>query len=53
MHNVFIFINKEMSFTEREMVFCVLEYARSQLNNAVQHPFAREFTKQLPTAIQI
>ena len=49
----FIFKDIEMPFTDREKAFCVLEYARSQSNKTVQHAFAREFSKQLSTAMQI
>ena len=53
MFDVFIFTDIEMAFTGRELAFCLLEYARSQLNKTVQHAFAREFSKQLLTAMQI
>ena len=46
MFDVFILTDIEMSFTGREKAFCVLEYARSQLNKTVQHVFVREFSKQ-------
>ena len=48
-----MFTDIEKPFTGRENVFCVLEYARSQLNMTVQHAFVREFSKQSPTAMQI
>ena len=53
MFDVFSFIDIEMPFTRREKVFCVLEYARSQLNKTVQHAFMIEFSKQPPSAMQI
>ena len=53
MFNVFIFAYIEMSFTGREKVFCVLEYARSQSTKIVQHACVKEFSKQSPMAVQI
>ena len=52
MFYVFIFADIEMPFTGREKAFCVLEYARSQLNKTVQHACVREFSTQLPSARQ-
>ena len=52
MFDVFIFIEIEMPFTEREKVFCALEHTRSQSKKTVQHAFVRELQKQSPTAIQ-
>ena len=34
-------------------MFCVLEYARSQSKKTVQQAFVKEFSKQLPTVMQI
>ena len=53
MFDVFIFTDIEIFFTGRKKVFCVLVYTRSQLNKTVQHAFVREFSKQLPTTMQI
>ena len=53
MFDIFIITDIEISFTGREKAFCVLEYARSQLNKTVQHALVREFSKQSPTAMQI
>ena len=39
MFNVFVFTDIEMSFTGRENMFYVLEYAGSQSNRTVQHAF--------------
>ena len=41
---VFIFTDIEMSFTEREKAFCVLEFARSQMIKTMYHAFVREFS---------
>ena len=43
----------EVVFTSREKAFCVLEYARTNSNKAVQHAFVRTFSKKSPTAKQI
>ena len=43
----------EMPFTGREKALCMLEYARSQSNKTMQHAFMTEFSRQLPTAMQI
>ena len=53
MSNVFISTDIEMPFTGREKAFYRLEYAWSQSNKTVQHAFVREFSKQLPKAMQI
>ena len=53
MFNVRIFTDIEMPLTGREKEFCLLEYARSQLNKTVQHAFVTEFSKQSPTVMQI
>ena len=47
MFDVFIFADIEMPFTGKK-AFCVLEYARSESNKAVQHAFVSEFSKQSP-----
>ena len=52
MFNISIFTDIEMPFTGREKALCMLEYARSQSNKAVQHAFVREFPKQSSTAMQ-
>ena len=51
--DVFAFTNIEIPFTGRENAFCVLDYSLSQSNKTVQHAFVMEFSKQLPTALQI
>ena len=35
----------------KKKAFCVLEYARSQSSNTVQHAFVSEFSKQSQTAM--
>ena len=42
-----------MVFANREMEFCVLEYARTNSNKTVQRAFVRKFSKKSPTAKQI
>ena len=53
MFDVVIFTDIEMTFTGREKVLCVMEYAQLQSNKTVQHAFVREFSKQSPTAMLI
>ena len=53
MFDGFIFTDIEMPLTGREKAFCVLKYARPQSNKTVQHAFVVEFSKPLPTAMQI
>ena len=53
MIDVFIFTDIEMPFTGIKKAFCVLEHARKQSNKTAQHAFVREFSQQLPTAMQI
>ena len=53
MFDVFIFTDIEMSFTGRERLFCVSEYAQSQSGKTVQHSIEREFSKRSPTSKQI
>ena len=42
-----------MVFTNREKVFCVLEYAPTNLNKTEQCAFVRKFAKKSPSAKQI
>lgn len=43
----------EMPFTGIEKVFCVLEYAQTQLDKTVQYEFVRELIKNAPMTILI
>ena len=44
--DVSIFTDIDMPFSQGENVFCVLEYAQSQLNKTVQHAFVKGLSKQ-------